>query len=146
MQSDAYELSRFIDAQSGVYDDVCIQLRSARKTSHWMWFVFPQLRPLGRSSIAKYYGIEDAREATAYWQHPLLGPRLAECAELVLATKGKSAHEIFGSPDDLKLCSCMTLFEQVARDEAAFGLVLERFYGGRRDPLSVLPDQAGARG
>lgn len=108
-----------------------------RKESHWMWFIFPQLRALGRSGMAQRYGIEDAAEASAYWEHPLLGPRLRRCAELVLAHRDRSVHEIFGSPDDLKLCSCMTLFETIATAEPVFGQVLAAFYDGQRDPATL---------
>jgi uncharacterized protein (DUF1810 family) len=103
-----------------------------------MWFVFPQLRVLGRSATARFFGLEDLAEARAYAAHPLLGPRLVECSELVLATAGRSAHEIFGSPDDLKLRSCMTLFELAATATApVFARVLERLYDGERDPLTL---------
>ena len=135
---DAEGLQRFVEAQAPVYDAVCRELRAGRKTSHWMWFVFPQLRVLGRSATARFFGLEDVAEARAYAAHPLLGPRLVECSELVLATSGRSAHEIFGSPDDLKLRSCMTLFELAATATApVFARVLERLYDGERDPLTL---------
>ncbi|MDB5778514.1 MAG: hypothetical protein JWP79_1236 [Polaromonas sp.] len=126
-------LERFIAAQDPVYPSVCEELAAGRKTSHWMWFVFPQLKALGRSSIAKHFGIETRDEALAYWQHPVLARRLRECTALVLAVTGKTAHEIFGSPDDLKFRSCMTLFAQVAPDEMVFSLALQRFFGGQPD-------------
>jgi len=126
-------LQRFVDAQAPVFDDVCDELAAGRKTTHWIWFIFPQLRELGRSATARFYGITSRDEALAYWQHPVLGPRLKQCAELVLQVSGKTAHDIFGTPDDLKLRSCMTLFAAVAGDEPVFTRVLERFYGGRPD-------------
>lgn len=120
-------------AQDRVYASVCKELAAGRKTSHWMWFVFPQFKALGRSSIAKHFGIESRNEAQAYWQHPVLRRRLKECTELVLSVDDKTAHEIFGSPDDLKFRSCMTLFAQVAPDEKVFSLALQRFFGGQPD-------------
>jgi uncharacterized protein (DUF1810 family) len=102
-----------------------------------MWFAFPQLRALGRSGTATFYGLADRAEALAYWRHPVLGPRLKECTSLVLAVGGRSAHDIFGSPDDLKLRSCMTLFEAVAPDEPGFAAALERFYRGERDAVTA---------
>ena len=130
-------LQRFVDAQGTVYAAVLRELGAGRKSSHWMWFVFPQLKPLGRSAMAKLYGLDGRAEALAYWQHPLLGPRLLECIRLVLATEGRSAHAIFGSPDDLKLCSCVTLFDAVAPEEPAFREVLDRFYGGVADAATL---------
>ena len=130
-------LERFVEAQAPVYASVLRELGAGSKTSHWMWFVFPQLKSLGRSSTARFYGIEDRAEAAAYWRHPLLGPRLVECTRLVLATSGRSAHAVFGSPDDLKLCSCMTLFDAVAPEEPAFRSVLDRFYAGVADAATL---------
>ena len=130
-------LQRFIEAQDPVYETVCRELAAGRKTSHWMWFIFPQLKALGRSSTAKHFGIEGKEEAAAYWRHPVLGPRLKQCAELVLAVQGKTAHDIFGSPDDMKLRSCMTLFEMVASDEPAFQRVLTKYSDGKRDDFTV---------
>jgi len=130
-------LERFVEAQAPVYTSVLRELGAGLKTSHWMWFVFPQLKSLGRSSTARFYGIDDRAEAAAYWRHPLLGPRLLECTRLVLATPGRSAHAIFGSPDDLKLRSCMTLFDAVAPEELAFRAVLERFYAGAADTATL---------
>lgn len=126
-------LQRFVEAQDSVYAVVLEELAAGKKTTHWMWFIFPQLKALGRSAIAKYFGIESRAEALVYWQHPVLGKRLKECTELVLAVDDKTAHEIFGSPDDLKFRSCMTLFAQVAPGEPLFCQALERFYGGQPD-------------
>jgi len=130
-------LQRFVDAQAPVFDDVCDELAAGRKTTHWIWFIFPQLRELGRSATARFYGITSRDEALAYWQHPVLGPRLKQCAELVLQVSGKTAHDIFGTPDELKLRSCMTLFAAVAGEEPVFTRVLERFYGGRPDERTL---------
>src|SRR2546422_10623815 len=117
---DPHDLQRFVDAQHPVYARVRQELARGAKASHWMWFVFPQLKGLGRSALAQHYGIASREEALAYWRHPLLGPRLKECTELVIAVDGKTALQILGSPDDLKFCSSMTLFERVVPDEPAF--------------------------
>lgn len=130
-------LQRFVDAQDLVYDDVLDELRAGRKASHWMWFVFPQLRGLGHSAMATRYGIASLEEARAYLQHPVLGPRLRECTQLVLAVEGRSAHAIFGSPDDLKLRSCMTLFRAADPGEPLFDAVLRHYYGGEADPRTM---------
>lgn len=116
---------------------VLAELRAGRKRTHWMWFVFPQLRGLGSSAMAQHYGIASLDEARAYLAHPVLGPRLRECCALMLQVHGKSALEILGSPDDLKLRSCATLFSRAAPQEAVFRDVLERFYGGEPDPRTV---------
>lgn len=130
-------LERFVEAQAPVYPSVLAELGAGRKTSHWMWFIFPQLKSLGRSSTARFYGLDDRAEAAAYARHGLLGERLRQCTRLVLATRGKTAHDIFASPDDLKLRSCMTLFDAVAPDEPAFREVLQRFYAGEPDALTI---------
>ncbi|MBS0445563.1 MAG: DUF1810 domain-containing protein [Proteobacteria bacterium] len=135
---DPYDLQRFVRAQEPVYRDVLAELGAGRKTSHWMWFIFPQLAALGRSGTAKFYGIASRDEAVAYWKHAVLGPRLKECAGLVLAAAvRKSAHDIFGSPDDLKLRSSMTLFGAVAADEPVFGRVLDACHAGQPDPQTL---------
>ena len=130
-------LQRFLDAQDGVYEQALAELRAGRKRSHWMWFVFPQIAGLGHSSTAAYYAIADLAEARAYLAHPLLGARLAECAEALLGVTGRTAHEILGSPDDLKLRSSMTLFAQVAGPDSVFRRVLERYYGGEADARTL---------
>lgn len=130
-------LERFVEAQDRVYASVMEELAAGKKTSHWMWFVFPQLKALGRSSNAKHFGIESRVEALAYWQHPVLGTRLKQYTELVLATGGKTVHEIFGSPDDLKFRSCMTLFAQIAPDEPVFSQALKHFFGGQQDQMTL---------
>jgi uncharacterized protein (DUF1810 family) len=135
--SKAPGLERFVEAQAPVYAAVLSELGAGCKTSHWMWFVFPQLKSLGRSGTARFYGLEGSDDALAYWRHPVLGPRLLECTRLVLATSGRTVHEIFGSPDDLKLRSCMTLFDAVAPEEPAFRAVIDRFYGGDADAATL---------
>ena len=139
---DPHDLQRFVDAQDGVWDDVRAELAAGRKRTHWMWFVFPQLAALGRSGMAKRYGIASRAEASAYWAHPVLGPRLKDCSERVLAVaEGRTALEIMGSPDDIKLRSCMTLFCEVAPDEPVFRRVLAKYYDGEPDRLTL--DQLG---
>ena len=135
--SDPHDLQRFVDAQGGVIEAVRAELRAGRKRSHWMWFVFPQLKGLGMSSTARFYGIGSLEEARAYLAHPVLGARLRECCALMLAVPRKSAHEILGSPDDLKFRSCLTLFSLAAPEEAVFREGLERFYGGEPDARTV---------
>lgn len=134
---DPFDLKRFVDAQRPVYDDVVAELRAGRKRGHWMWFVFPQLRGLGGSAMAARFGIASLEEAGAYLRHELLGPRLHECARLVSAVQGRSIGQIFGSPDDLKLCSSMTLFAHAAEDNADFVAVLHKYYDGRQDRLTL---------
>ena len=135
--ADPYDLQRFILAQHPVYRQVCAELTAGAKTSHWMWFIFPQLKALGRSEIARHFGIESRAEAEAYWLHPVLGPRLRECSQLVMTVEGKSALEIFHSPDDLKLRSSMTLFAQVAPQEPVFNHVLAKYFGGKYDVTTL---------
>jgi uncharacterized protein (DUF1810 family) len=131
------DLERFVDAQAPVYESVRSELSAGRKRSHWMWFVFPQLRGLGHSSTAHFYGIASATEAQAYLAHPVLGPRLRECVELVLAVNGRTAHDIFGSPDDLKFRSSMTLFAHIASEKSRFQRALDTYYGGESDSLTL---------
>ena len=140
--SEDFDLGRFIaaqDARSGdrtVWERALGELRAGRKRSHWMWFIFPQLAGLGSSAMARAYAIGSRAEAVAYLAHPLLGPRLRVGVAAVLAVEGRSANEIFGSPDDLKFRSCLTLFAHAAEDPAAFRAALDRFYGGVEDPAS----------
>ena len=131
-----FDLDRFVEAQDGVYAQALAELRRGRKESHWMWFVFPQIAGLGRSPTAQYYAIASAGEARAYLGHPLLGPRLRECTEAVLAHPNRSAEEIFGAIDALKFRSSMTLFEAVDED-GPFGAAIDAFYGGARDPATL---------
>ena len=137
MQQDDFDLRRFVEAQAPVWPQVCSELAAGAKTSHWMWFVFPQLRGLGRSATALHFGLASGAEARAYWCHPLLGARLKEGSQLVVAVAGRSALQIFGPPDDLKLRSCMTLFEAVAPDESVFARALEKYFGGERDARTL---------
>jgi uncharacterized protein (DUF1810 family) len=134
---DLWHLKRFLDAQEPVYNRAQAELRAGAKVSHWMWYIFPQLKDLGRSPTADYFGIATIEEAEAYWQHAVLGSRLKECTELVIAVHGKTAHQIFGSPDDVKFRSCMTLFERAAQNEPVFGLALEKFFHGEHDALTL---------
>jgi uncharacterized protein (DUF1810 family) len=136
-QSDPFNLQRFVDAQGRVYGTVVDELRDGRKRSHWMWFVFPQLRGLGSSPTAVRFAIASIDEARAYLDHELLGRRLRECAGLVTTIDGRTAEEIFGRPDDMKLRSSMTLFARAAEDNADFVAVLDKFYGGEEDPATL---------
>jgi uncharacterized protein (DUF1810 family) len=135
--ADPFDLKRFVDAQGPVYRDVVEELRDGRKRSHWMWFVFPQVRGLGGSPTAAHYGISSLDEARAYLAHELLGPRLRECARLVNQVQGRSAAEIFGSPDDLKLRSSMTLFARATDDNDDFVALLDKYYDGQQDQLTL---------
>jgi uncharacterized protein (DUF1810 family) len=134
---DPYDLRRFVEAQDSVYDSVLAELRAGRKRSHWMWFVFPQLAALGRSSTAARYGISGLAEGRAFLEHPVLGPRLRECSRLASSVEGGSAEEVFGWPDNLKLRSSMTLFAQCSDDNQDFVAVLDRYYAGEDDPATV---------
>jgi uncharacterized protein (DUF1810 family) len=134
---DRFDLRRFVDAQAPVIESVRAQLRNGRKTSHWMWFVFPQIRGLGMSETSRRYAITSRDEALGYLGHPILGPRLIECARLVTGVEGRTAREIFGSPDDIKLKSCMTLFASVAPDPAPFREVLAKYFGGEMDRATL---------
>lgn len=135
---DRHDLQRFVDAQEPVIDRVLAEIGAGRKTTHWMWFIFPQLASLGRSSMARLYGLHGRDEALAYWRHPVLGPRLRLCCEKLLAVPGHaSALQVLGSPDDLKLRSSLTLFAAVVPEEPVFRLLLERFYDGQPDPLTA---------
>lgn len=137
LSGDTHDLQRFVEAQSRCYADVLAELRVGRKASHWMWFVFPQLRGLGRSAMADRFGIESEDEAVAYLEHPLLGERLHECTALVLAIEGRTATEIFGTPDDLKFHSSMTLFASVAPGEPVFAAAVARYFDGVMDAQTL---------
>lgn len=137
MTDGVFDLQRFVDAQAPLYADVVAELAAGAKRSHWMWFIFPQLRALGRSATALHYGLGSIDEARAYHAHPLLGARLVECSRLVLAARGKSAEQIFGSIDAMKLRSCMTLFEAAAPADPVYAAVLDRTYRGERDALTL---------
>lgn len=132
-----YDLSRFLEAQNNSYDTALREIRAGRKRSHWMWYIFPQIRGLGYSAMAQHYAIRDLGEAREYLQHPLLGPRLIEISEALLALDQSDPRRVMGSPDDLKLRSCMTLFQCAAPDQPVFGKVLDKFYGGRPDERTL---------
>jgi len=135
--SDPFDLERFVQAQSPVFAEVCAELDRGSKTSHWMWFVFPQLRQLGRSAMARHYGLAGLNEARAYLAHPLLASRLRDCCERLLALPpGRTALEVFGATDEMKLRSSMTLFAAVRAGDSVFSAVLDRFFAGQRDPLT----------
>lgn len=132
LSTDPYNLERFVRAQASDYDRALSELRDGKKRSHWMWYVFPQLEGLGRSSMSRQYSIKSETEAREYLHHPVLGTRLKECATVVNSVVGRSALEIFGSPDDLKLRSCATLFAQVSHD-AVFRQLLHKYFDGQPD-------------
>lgn len=134
---DPYDLGRFVRAQEHDYASALAEIRSGRKRSHWMWYVFPQFEGLGFSSTSRRYAIKSLAEAMAYLEHPVLGPRLVECCEAACAVEGRSATDVFGSPDDMKLRSCATLFAVVAPRGSVFERVLEKFYGGVRDEKTL---------
>jgi uncharacterized protein (DUF1810 family) len=135
--NDPYDLQRFVDAQAPVFERARDELRDGHKRSHWMWFVFPQIAGLGFSSMTVRYAIGSVAEAKAYEQHPILGPRLRECTELVTAVEGRSVRDIFGSPDDMKFRSSMTLFAQAADDNAVFEAALRKYFGGAYDQRTL---------
>jgi uncharacterized protein (DUF1810 family) len=130
--SEIHDLSRFLEAQEDVYPQAVEELKNGQKQSHWMWFIFPQLKGLGSSPTAQKYAIQDLDEARAYWQHPVLSKRLVECSRLIMRTEDKNIKEIFGYPDYLKLNSCMTLFRQVS-DEPVFKEVISKHFDNRED-------------
>lgn len=130
---DPYDLGRFVAAQEADYARALSELTSGRKRSHWMWYIFPQLDGLGESPMSRRYSIRSLEEARAYLEHPLLGPRLLECMEAVIAVEGKTAREIFGSPDDVKLRSCATLFACASAGHHASGRVLDKYFEGVPD-------------
>jgi uncharacterized protein (DUF1810 family) len=134
--TDSDDLHRFIEAQAGNYPDALAELRAGRKRTHWMWYVFPQIAGLGHSAMAQRYAIAGRAEAEAYLAHGILGPRLRDCTQAVLTVPDKTANAIFGTPDDIKLRSCMTLFDAVAPHDI-FDAVLARFYDGQRDPATL---------
>jgi uncharacterized protein (DUF1810 family) len=135
--SDPYNLQRFVDAQDPVYEQVCEELRAGEKVGHWIWFIFPQLRGLGHSHMATAYGISSREEAEAYLKHPVLGPRLTECTQLVNLVEGRSINRIFGTPDDIKFRSSMSLFASVTSENQIFRDALQKYFGGKLDPLTV---------
>jgi len=134
---DRYDLERFVEAQRRIYAGALAEIRGGLKRSHWMWFVFPQLAGLGHSSMAQRYAVHGLAEARGYLAHPVLGARLTECADALLALSGCTAHEIFGDPDELKLRSSMTLFAAAAGPDSVFARVLARYFGGAPDPRTL---------
>jgi len=138
--SDPFNLNRFEKAQNPVIEQVRRELREGRKRTHWMWFVFPQLIGLGRSPMSQLYSLASLAEAQAYMQHPVLGPRLIECVTLVNAVEGRSAYDIFGTPDDRKFHSSMTLFAMAQPGETAFRAALDKYFRGELDPLTHMSD------
>jgi uncharacterized protein (DUF1810 family) len=137
---DKHDLERFLDAQSGVYEQACAELRAGKKRTHWMWFIFPQIQGLGSSEMAVRYAISSLEEAKAYLEHPLLGSRLRECVGIVLKLEGKLVEEIFGYPDNLKFHSSMTLFAQAAtmsEEDLVFSQALDKYFSGKEDPATI---------
>jgi uncharacterized protein (DUF1810 family) len=144
---DPHNLNRFVEAQEDDYERALSEIVGGRKRTHWMWYIFPQIDGLGSSSISKRFSIKGVEEVRAYLDHPVLGPRLLRCAEAVVAIKGRSATEIFGSPDDLKLKSCATLFAFVLPPGSVFDRLLAKYYAGARDEKTLhLLDAAATRG
>jgi uncharacterized protein (DUF1810 family) len=141
--ADPFNLGRFLKAQETEYGNALSELRAGRKRTHWMWYIFPQVDGLAFSSTSRHYAIKNLEEARAYLNHPVLGSRLVECAEAVLAVQGRSAAEILGYPDDLKLCSSATLFASVSPSGSVFERILEKYYQGERDDktLQLLANQ-----
>ena len=135
--NDLYNLDRFVQAQKADYNQALSEIKKGRKRSHWMWYVFPQFAGLGRSQTSQLYAIKSVAEAKAYLSHPVLGPRLTQCAEALLQVEGRSASEIFGSPDDSKLKSCATLFAQVSPPGSVFERVLGKYFQGKPDRTTL---------
>ena len=137
MSNDPWNLARFVEAQQGDYEQALAEIRAGRKRSHWMWYVFPQFTGLGSSPTSAHYAIKSREEATEYLAHPVLGRRLVECAEAVLRINDRSAHEIFGSPDDMKLRSSATLFASVSPDVSVFHRLIDKYFEGQRDARTI---------
>jgi uncharacterized protein (DUF1810 family) len=135
--TDRYNLQRFVEAQHDAYEDVCAELLAGRKTSHWIWFIFPQIKGLGTSATSDWFAISALDEAKAYLQHPILGQRLRECTQLVNLVEGRSTREIFGSPDHLKFRSCMTLFAHATVENRVFLDALRKYSGAESDPATL---------
>ena len=135
--TDNIELIKFLDAQNEVYEKALSEIKKGKKETHWMWYIFPQVQGLGYSETAKHYGIKDLNEAAAYLEHPILGKHLIEISEEVWSLKGKTATQIFGTPDDMKLRSCMTLFAKVKNANPIFNKVLEKYFNGLPDERTL---------
>jgi uncharacterized protein (DUF1810 family) len=136
-ESDPHDLDRFVDAQEGVYEQALGEIRGGRKRSHWMWYIFPQFSGLGVSPMSIRYAIKSVAEAEDYLRHPVLGPRLRECVEAALDVQGRSAHDIFGSPDDMKLRSCATLFASVSPADSVFHRLIDKYFEGKPDEATL---------
>ena len=134
---DPYNLQRFVDAQNPVFERVCAELRTGQKRGHWIWFIFPQLRGLGHSEMATRFAISSREDAEEYLKHPVLGPRLRECTQLVVLVQGRSIDQIFGYPDDLKFRSSMTLFVSATADKQIFNDALQKYFASEPDPLTI---------
>jgi len=134
---DPYDLNRFLQAHEDNYERALSEIKRGQKRSHWMWYIFPQFDGLGFSTTSKRYSIKSVAQAKAYLSHPILGPRLTECVEAALSVEGRSAYEIFGSPDDMKLRSCATLFASVSPKSSIFDQLLEKFFQGERDDKTL---------
>lgn len=134
---DPFDLARFVSAQRDSFDRALSEVKSGQKSSHWMWYIFPQLRGLGRSATSHHYGITGANEAHAYLTHDMLGPRLLEVCEAALSVEGRSATEIFGKPDDLKLQSCATLFAHVSNAGSVFHTIIDKYFSGKTDLRTI---------
>jgi len=135
--NDPYDLERFVQAQTHDFEIALAEITSGRKRSHWMWYIFPQFTGLGFSAMSQRYAIRSIAEAQAYLNHPILGSRLMQCCEALLAINGRSAHEIFGSPDDMKLQSCVTLFASVTPADSMFARLLEQYFSGQQDQKTL---------
>jgi len=137
MIADPYNLVRFVDAQERDYRQALSEIKAGRKRSHWMWYVFPQFEGLGSSPTSRHYAIKSVEEAAAYVAHPVLGSRLLECAEAALRVEGRSAYDIFGSPDDMKLRSSATLFASISPEGSIFHQIIDKYFGGQRDERTI---------
>jgi uncharacterized protein (DUF1810 family) len=135
--NDPYDLQRFVDAQSDCFEQACRELSEGYKQSHWIWFIFPQLKGLGHSAMAKRYAISSRQEAEAYLRNPILGSRLRHCTQLVMLVEGRSIEQIFEDPDDLKFRSSMTLFANTAAENKIFKDALQKYFAGKPDPLTI---------
>lgn len=135
--ADPYDLNRFVQAQEETYEQALSEVRRGRKRTHWMWFILPQFAGLGFSSTSVHYSIKSVAEAEAYLEHPVLGPRLIRCVEATLALEGLTAHQVFGTPDDLKLRSCATLFAHVSPRGSVFERLLQKYFSGQRDEATL---------
>jgi len=136
-KNDRFDLDRFLHAQDNVYDHVLAELRNGSKRTHWMWFIFPQIDGLGFSATTRHFAIKSIEEARSYLSHPVLGARLRECGEAVLAVQGRSVSDIFGDPDDMKLQSSATLFAQIAEPDSIFARLLDKYFQGMQDVKTI---------